>query len=75
MRIYLPASTPGVYINDLSSFKDEEYEFLLPPGVKYTVVDAYKEYGKTILECVVIEDDFELPEGLVRTRTVLSKEA
>ena len=75
MRIYLPASTPGVYINDLSSFKDEEYEFLLPPGVKYTVVNVYKEYGKTILECVVLEDDFELPEGLVRTRTVLSKEA
>lgn len=75
MRFLLPESTPAMYINDISHYRDREYELALAPGIKYKVVDLTKAGEQIIVHCVVLENDFEVPEKLQKTRTVLSKEA
>ena len=55
-EISVPAGTGrGAYVNELSGFKDAEYEFLLRRGADYTITDVAEDSdaGKIIVKMVM----------------------
>jgi NAD+--asparagine ADP-ribosyltransferase len=47
----------GAYINELSAFKDKEYEFLVARGSKFRVVSVGETNGKPLLRMEMIVDE------------------
>lgn len=57
-EIQIPSGTGiGAYVNSLSGFKDEEYEFLLKRGTKCEVVSVDLSGDKPIIKMKVIDYD------------------
>lgn len=42
----------GAYINELSGFKNQEYEFLIRDNTKFTITDVYEDDGYTKIRMV-----------------------
>jgi len=58
LDMYIPKGNGiGAYINDLSVFKDEEYEFLLRPDIEFRIIDSYEEQGKRHIRLEMIGNE------------------
>lgn len=53
MEIQVPRGAKGAYINDISHFKNIEYEFLLAPGTKFKILRVTKDGYQTTVHCRV----------------------
>lgn len=57
MEIYVPAGKGvGAYINELSVFENEEYEFLLARDSKFKIIKAEKKNNKYYIKMEMIEN-------------------
>jgi len=54
LEINIPAGKRGAFINQLSDFKDSEYEFLLDRNTFYEILEAREENGKLIILAEVL---------------------
>ncbi len=58
MEIFVPAGKGrGAYINNLSGFQDEEYEFLLSRNSKFKIISVEETEEKLIIKMVMIIND------------------
>lgn len=58
MELFIPAGKGrGAYINDLSAFQDEEYEFLLARNSKFNVISVKETEENIILKMEMIIDE------------------
>src|SRR5690606_24916723 len=46
----------GAYINEISLYKDEEYEFLIKRGSSFRITEVVEEGGKPIIRMEMIDD-------------------
>ena len=53
MEILVPKGTKGLYVNEVSVYKDLEFELLLQKGTKFHINEVKKENGKTFLQVEV----------------------
>jgi hypothetical protein len=56
LTIEAPKGTPGVWMNDVSEFKDKENEYLLAAGTKFQVISVESKGGATHMRVRVVSD-------------------
>lgn len=52
MQLYAPKGTKGTYINEISEYKNIEYEMLLQRGTKFKIIDVVKDEDENIIRII-----------------------